>query len=305
VTVKEMREKPPVTPEVVHDIGLNIFAQVCHGVPPAIAEQLRVCRKTVRHGTRTSVFVFSFWDKRQKSGVVDPRYMKYELVFDPDHFYSQGTDWYAEFYLNPNRVYHHVAELIGIMEKPLRQARVKGFSYEGSPAAVALAHRFNTPPDIDSLPAMLGPMFVDLVKTVHPVISPFIESFTQPLSDAERRAFILGRAPARIRGVRSTQDEQERELSRGISKELRKRVLEAYEHCCAACGKHQSVVPDTLEMDHIKPVCLGGRTRSDNLQPLCRVCHDRKGPGELRYSPTQLRRAVAASAPGAPPPSPE
>lgn len=246
-----MISPPPITPEVVHQIGLNIFSQVLDGVPPDIAQQLRVCRKTVRHGTRTSVFVFSFWDKRQKSGVVDPRYMKYELVYDPDHFYSKGTDWYAEFYLNPNRVYHHVVELLGIMEKPLSKARVKGFSYAGSPAAVAMAHRFDTPSDLNSLPAMLGPMFVELVKTVHPIISPFIESFTQPLSESERRAFILGRAPVRIKGVRSAVDEQERELARGISKELRNRVLKAYEHCCAACGKHQSVVPDTLEMDHI------------------------------------------------------
>ena len=41
---------------------------------------------------------------------------------------------------------------------------------------------------------------------------------------------------------------------------------------CVSCSSK-----DSLEVDHIVPVCLGGTNDSDNLQTLCKKCNRRKG----------------------------
>ena len=53
-----------------------------------------------------------------------------------------------------------------------------------------------------------------------------------------------------------------------ISKKLRKSVLLIYKHKCNFCG-----ATDKLEIDHIKPVSLGGLTELKNLQVLCKPCN--------------------------------
>lgn len=39
---------------------------------------------------------------------------------------------------------------------------------------------------------------------------------------------------------------------------------------CRRCGKAAEVV------DHIRPLSQGGQNTFENLQPLCKSCHDRK-----------------------------
>lgn len=73
-------------------------------------------------------------------------------------------------------------------------------------------------------------------------------------------------------------------------------------HRCCACGVH--VVryrtargrrrPDAAEMDHIVPESRRGMTTVDNLQTLCRACHQAKGQRTLDY------RASAPSRPPSP-----
>lgn len=40
-----------------------------------------------------------------------------------------------------------------------------------------------------------------------------------------------------------------------------------------------------LEVDHIKPICLGGGNEDENLQTLCRKCHQEKTSEDLREIP--------------------
>lgn len=58
---------------------------------------------------------------------------------------------------------------------------------------------------------------------------------------------------------------------RYISKEMRKIVLEKYEHSCVLCG-----ATDKLEIDHIKPVSKRGISELSNLQVLCKKCNIKK-----------------------------
>lgn len=50
-------------------------------------------------------------------------------------------------------------------------------------------------------------------------------------------------------------------------------LIEEYEGRCAYCGTK----PDTLEMDHIVPLCQGGPHTKRNVVPACFACNRRKG----------------------------
>lgn len=58
-------------------------------------------------------------------------------------------------------------------------------------------------------------------------------------------------------------------------RKLREMVLNA-EPVCRACGRPAE------EVDHIIPQVLGGVNEFDNLQPLCRSCHEAKSAAERR-----------------------
>lgn len=50
------------------------------------------------------------------------------------------------------------------------------------------------------------------------------------------------------------------------------RILLQHGSRCASCGI-KFFGGDSVEFDHIKPLCLGGENRESNLQPLHRACH--------------------------------
>ena len=52
---------------------------------------------------------------------------------------------------------------------------------------------------------------------------------------------------------------------------IRKRLREAVKNQCALCGDY--CAPDILEVDHIKPLSLGGNDEDENLRVLCHPCH--------------------------------
>lgn len=57
---------------------------------------------------------------------------------------------------------------------------------------------------------------------------------------------------------------------KALGKAIRKRILEG--KTCVACGCATGLV-----IDHITPVCLGGSSEEENLQPLCSECNKKKG----------------------------
>lgn len=58
-----------------------------------------------------------------------------------------------------------------------------------------------------------------------------------------------------------------------IPARVRRAVLDRSDWKCVRCGTHRDV-----QIDHIKPVALGGTDDVENLQALCAPCNRAKGP---------------------------
>ena len=84
--------------------------------------------------------------------------------------------------------------------------------------------------------------------------------------------------PEYRRGLRHIRDE--RELSFRHGKHYRKLLIERHGYQCMACGSKVQ-----LRVDHIRPICLGGKTKISNLQLLCRACDEAKGAQIIDFRP--------------------
>jgi 5-methylcytosine-specific restriction protein A len=60
---------------------------------------------------------------------------------------------------------------------------------------------------------------------------------------------------------------------RAVTDSQKKKVAAGQKWKCEAC---KSTLSHVFEVDHIKPLFLGGGNSSDNLQALCRECHGKK-----------------------------
>lgn len=66
-----------------------------------------------------------------------------------------------------------------------------------------------------------------------------------------------------------------------IPSSLRFEILERDKFACRYCG---AKAPDvSLQLDHIRPVCLGGDNRKSNLITSCSSCNNAKGFKKLDY----------------------
>lgn len=61
--------------------------------------------------------------------------------------------------------------------------------------------------------------------------------------------------------------------TRFATKNQRRTLLILQDFRCACCGEY---LKETFECDHIKPYSIGGKTTLDNLQALCKPCHQNK-----------------------------
>lgn len=62
-------------------------------------------------------------------------------------------------------------------------------------------------------------------------------------------------------------------MSQYVSVELRRRVREAYDECCAYCQTREALAVSTFEMEHIFPTSRGGKTAFENLCLACPACN--------------------------------
>ena len=58
---------------------------------------------------------------------------------------------------------------------------------------------------------------------------------------------------------------------RRLTKAQRLQVYEKYGGKCAYCGNHISLAE--MQVDHIKPLALGGADDISNFAPACRICN--------------------------------
>ena len=271
------------TPDNLTPVLHEVFRQVCAALPPELSGRLKPGRRVSRHGTRNTVLLSGIWDRHLKSGVVDPRYLKYEHVYDPDHAYSEGSDWYLQFYLNPNRIYQQPAEVLARIEPQLSSVRLPGFEQFRKPNWIGVIHRFDLAFNPEALVRYLVPRYVGLIRAIHPILIPILDAFDGSLGPEDRARVIAGRKPLRTRNAAG--GEGAAALSRVISSALRTRVLVRYANRCARCGRTAGEADGPLEVDHARPVRDGGLTVADNLQPLCQPCHRWKGTRTVRFAP--------------------
>lgn len=67
-------------------------------------------------------------------------------------------------------------------------------------------------------------------------------------------------------------------------------VLEFYNHTCLRCGSAESI-----SMDHVVPLSLGGSHEVCNVQPLCMPCNRMKGTKTTDYRGPQLHAQLMES----------
>lgn len=67
-----------------------------------------------------------------------------------------------------------------------------------------------------------------------------------------------------------------------VSNAMRSHIFERDGYKCLCCGK--SMNEAELEIDHIIPISIGGKSVEDNLQTLCKACNISKGTQIIRYT---------------------
>lgn len=73
-------------------------------------------------------------------------------------------------------------------------------------------------------------------------------------------------------------------------------------HECPRCHIQESQIKTIypgrsdggFEVDHVVPVCLGGKSEVLNIQPLCPACNNCKRKKAIDFRPEHLRKAIAA-----------
>lgn len=65
-------------------------------------------------------------------------------------------------------------------------------------------------------------------------------------------------------------------MSVGVSRKLRKQVIERAAECCEYCGLHQNLVASAHQVDHVIAEKHRGPTTLENLALCCMICNLRK-----------------------------
>ena len=260
------------TKEHLSPHALETFRQVRAALPPHIGERLTSNRRFVTHGSYRTLFLFDIWDKNQND-VLHRQHFKYGLGCDQ----RSGTNQvgHVGLWLNRIRIYRNRDSILEILHREIPRRVPKGFTIKPADRAFNVSAAFNYPDDLSQLPALLVPLYVDLINAFHPLLMPIIDQFTTPLAKGERRAVVAarGRVPVTVSKFRRVGDV--RDYTRSIPPSWKTPILEDYAYCCALCPA--DLKETGWHFDHIKAFSRGGKTSRENLQPLCPACNLKKG----------------------------
>lgn len=257
---------------------LQMFDDVVEELPTEIAQRLTCSRSVRNHGSYRTVLLFNVWDKNQ-SDVLPKQHFCYCLGYDPTHLISGGTDWYFHLWLNTIRIYRDRLSLKKQLETKLSKICPSKFRFQILDRAVEAKVNFNFSGNPNSLIAFLKPYYVQLIKTVHPVLMPVVDQFSIYGAREEIKAEIASRGRIAHKPVRTARPDLVREYTRSIPPSWRIELLEKFGHKCVHCGC--SLKESKHHLDHIRPFSRGGTTEKSNLQPLCPDCNLRKGNRSL------------------------
>ncbi|MBI5773137.1 MAG: HNH endonuclease, partial [Verrucomicrobia bacterium] len=173
------------------------------------------------------------------------------------------------------RIYQNQDEIRAHLKKNVPRVCPRPFQYHASEQAVTAKFGFNFTRDLSEFPAFILPHYEKLIRAIHPVLLPIIDSFTEPLSREERKCVIKGRK--RIHPTNANRDSiaKVREYSRSIPRTWKIRILEKARHECVLC--RTDLRNTEVHFDHVIPVSKGGLTLEKNLQALCAACNLKKG----------------------------
>lgn len=78
--------------------------------------------------------------------------------------------------------------------------------------------------------------------------------------------------------LRAAQTATAAAFRRSLSERRKKEIAYRQQYKCASCSV---LLPPTYDVDHVKPIAMGGHNGNSNLQALCRECHKRKTQKDL------------------------
>jgi len=268
-----MHSKDELTPFL-----LETFRRAKAELPKDIGSRLTSSDHVRNHGSYKTFFLFNVWDVHQ-ADVLQRDHFCYCFGYHQSDVLKQrkneGRTWFLHLWINTIRLYRSQAEIREILEKDVKKACPKGFTYKATERFVEAKMSFEFEKPLSQLPDFLAPQYVKLIGALHPVLLPIIDAFTQPLSKEERGEAILGRKRLYHGPASYPSPEKIREYTRSIPASWRPIILAKYDHECVLCKNPLSA--RTAHMDHIIPFSRGGDTRIENLRPLCAPCNLRRG----------------------------
>jgi len=261
------------TPEVLTPVLTQLFEDIMPTLPSEIASRLTSATKVQRHGTfPQAVFEFNIWDCFQPRDVLRRNYFNYNLVYDRFHVYSDGNDWYLQWWANLTRIKHNRADIEARLVQAMRPKPPSGYRFKMPPDGRALAWvtYWDSPRSIDELTHKVQPMLRNLILAMHPILIPIIDSFQYASNEQERGDIISGKR-SYVRHADPAATKLVGNLRRNPTGSQKRTILEHYDHKCAECKN--PLIKSQFAFHHIEHVEHGGTRVTENFIPLCNPCH--------------------------------
>lgn len=270
-----------ITKESLTPILLETFKRVKAKLPPELGGRLTSSGHVRNHGSYRTFYLFNVWDIHQ-ADILSRDHFCYCFGYHGSEALKQrknnGKTWFLHLWINTIRLYRSQQEIRQILEVDVRKACPKGFDYKATDRFVEAKMSFEFEKPLSELPDFMAPHYIKLISSIHPVLLPIIDSFTEPLTKEERRAAILGRKRKYYGPDSYPSRERIREYTRSIPASWRSQILAKFDNECVRCGT--ALESKTAHMDHIIPFSKGGGTTLGNLQPMCEPCNLKKGNRE-------------------------
>lgn len=252
---------------------LAAFEDLASQLPESMGGRLTHSEAVRFHGSRSNLLLFNIWDKHQTNALHRDHFC-YCFGYLRNHAGTTKPDGYLHLWINHIRLYHHRADIVKTLLREMPRHCPAPFQYEETDSGLQLMTTFNLPADPARLPGLLLPLYRALIRKMHPILIPIIDSFGVHLSKEERSAVIRSRPKIHVTPPRLNRDELA-QYSRSIPPTWRRIVRERYNHQCAIC--HVDLSDGSGHIDHIIPFSKGGTRSLDNFQLLCAACNLRKG----------------------------
>ncbi len=110
------------------------------------------------------------------------------------------------------------------------------------------------------------------------------EYYAKHIEERRERIKNYFRDNPEVRRINEQKRRARRRNARGeFSRQDWDKIKKQFENTCPACSRREPEIK--LTIDHIIPLCQGGKHHKDNIQPLCRSCNCRKRTRTRKWNP--------------------